>query len=109
MAIVTCRRCGKVFEAPTRRRRFCAGECFCANEREQSRARRATYSPARKRAMLLVQSAIYHGTLIRQPCELCGKQAEAHHDDYSKPLEVRWLCRSHHRQHHVRFGKAKAA
>lgn len=38
------------------------------------------------------------GKLKRQPCEVCGtrKQIEMHHDDYSKPLAVRWFCRTHH-------------
>jgi ribosomal protein S27AE len=41
--------------------------------------------------------AIKTGKLVRQPCEQCGKaKSEAHHDDYSKPLTVRWLCRPHH-------------
>jgi hypothetical protein len=45
--------------------------------------------------------AILKGTLVRQPCEVCGNEkSEAHHDDYSKPLDVRWLCSNHHRMVH---------
>lgn len=43
-----------------------------------------------------VRSLIRNGTWIRKPCEHCGNKGEAHHADYSKPLEVRWLCRTHH-------------
>ena len=38
--------------------------------------------------------------LERQPCEVCGEKAEAHHPDYSKPLDVRWLCKRHHMIEH---------
>jgi hypothetical protein len=39
--------------------------------------------------------------LPRQPCEKCGAQkAHAHHDDYSKPLVVRWLCPADHVEWH---------
>lgn len=49
----------------------------------------------------IVSEAIQSGRLIRQPCERCGVEpAEAHHDDYTKPMSVRWLCRKHHREHH---------
>jgi hypothetical protein len=42
-------------------------------------------------------SAIKRGVLQKMPCEVCGEnKSEAHHDDYSRPLEVRWLCRYHH-------------
>jgi len=27
-------------------------------------------------------------------------KAEAHHGDYTKPLEVQWLCKEHHWAHH---------
>lgn len=47
----------------------------------------------------MVGNAIRDVRLIRQPCRVCGttKQIEAHHPDYSKPLDVEWYCRLHHR------------
>lgn len=40
---------------------------------------------------------VQRGKVKRDKCEVCGKTAvEAHHEDYSKPLEVKWLCRRHH-------------
>ena len=42
-------------------------------------------------------------TLERGCCEVCEEHdAQGHHDDYSKPLEVRWLCRTHHMELHRR-------
>jgi hypothetical protein len=39
---------------------------------------------------------------VPQPCEECGAEVSVgHHDDYRKPLEVRWLCDSHHRRWHL--------
>ncbi len=41
--------------------------------------------------------------LPRQPCEVCGaEKTEAHHDDYTKPLDVRWLCKRHHSDLHTK-------
>ena len=48
-----------------------------------------------------VAAAIANGSLLRMPCEQCGAiRVDAHHDDYAKPLDVRWLCRRHHLAHH---------
>lgn len=34
-------------------------------------------------------------------CEVCESiHAQRHHDDYSKPLEIRWLCPLHHKEVH---------
>jgi len=32
--------------------------------------------------------------------EACEEKSQAHHGDYTKPLEVVWLCMTHHRQYH---------
>lgn len=45
------------------------------------------------------------GKLYKGLCEICGSSnVEAHHDDYDKPLQVRWLCRKHHLEHHRNKG-----
>ena len=45
--------------------------------------------------------ALKKGTIKKKSCEKCGdKNTVAHHDDYEKPLEVRWLCEPHHYEHH---------
>jgi hypothetical protein len=64
---------------------------------------------AREAALLkivgIVQRARKRGTLVKSNCEVCGSEkSEAHHDDYSQPLVVRWLCRRHHKIHHSQFG-----
>ncbi len=46
--------------------------------------------------------AIVSGKITRQPCEVCGSpKSDGHHDDYSKPLDVRWLCPIHHAAFHA--------
>ena len=61
------------------------------------RVRRLRY-PQKAQSRHAVSNAIRDGKLIRQPCEVCGGKAQAHHEDYSKPFEIRWLCFRHHRE-----------
>lgn len=57
--------------------------------------------PERAAAHIAVRDAVAAGVLKPLPCETCGEsRSEAHHDDYGRPLSVRWLCRLHHREHH---------
>ena len=58
--------------------------------------------PEKKAAHQAVQSAIRNGTLVRQPCVQCGSErSHAHHEDYSRPLDVTWLCHVHHMERHA--------
>jgi hypothetical protein len=53
--------------------------------------------PDRDKARALVRWAIKNGTIVKMPCQICGyARSEAHHEDYSKPLDVIFLCRKHH-------------
>jgi hypothetical protein len=53
------------------------------------------------KARSAVFNALKAGRLVRNPCKVCGDvKSEAHHEDYSNPLEVEWLCRWHHAERH---------
>ena len=71
------------------------------SRKETNAKYRAAY-PEKRKAHVVTGNAIRDGRLTPKPCEVCGRKAEAHHDDYSKPLAVRWLCRKHHVAHHVK-------
>ncbi len=73
-----------------------------AKERRLARRkRRYEANKPQARAHDKVAKAIRKGTLARGKCEVgtdCKGPIEAHHDDYSKPLDVRWVCLKHHFQ-----------
>ncbi len=70
----------------------------------------ATYResyPAKHKAHNIVNNALRDGHITKEPCEVCGSEfSHAHHDDYFKPLCVRWLCAAHHQQWHAENGEA---
>jgi len=48
-------------------------------------------------ARVRLQRLVKAGIIKKLPCERCGNEkSQGHHPDYSKPLEVVWLCQSHH-------------
>ena len=60
--------------------------------------------PERIIAYDAVKYAIMSGRLVKKPCENCGAvRVHAHHDDYSKPLDIRWLCVTCHNGFHHRI------
>jgi hypothetical protein len=63
--------------------------------------RRLKAHPGKARAKNAVSNAIRDGKLQKGLCEVCGSvHVQAHHDDYRRPLAVRWLCFKHHREVH---------
>jgi hypothetical protein len=59
--------------------------------------------PMRHAAHVIVRGAMKRGDLVKPHAyESCGSTGalEAHHDDYTKPLDVRWLCDLCHKEWH---------
>lgn len=79
--------------------------CKSCNKLQRNKNNRAKYErvyrkkyPEKLSAKDKVRYAIKKGLISRKPCEVCKDiKSQGHHDDYSKPLEVRWLCSKHHR------------
>lgn len=74
---------------------------------ERRKAARMEYernNPEKILARRIAKKARRDGIIIARPCEMCSSDeerkanpvVEMHHDDYSKPLEVRFLCSKHH-------------
>ena len=95
---------------------------YYANHAEAERRRQKTYYREHRTQMLAVRadwakqnimasrahSAVYHaikiGLLTPEPCRLCNvTPGLAHHEDYSKPLDVDWLCAKHHNRRHSSY------
>jgi hypothetical protein len=70
------------------------------NEYTRVKKSREKY-PEKYKARNAVSHAIESGLIEKGVCEICGEtKTEAHHVDYSKPLEVKWLCVKHHKEIH---------
>ena len=73
-------------------------------QREKDRA------PERTKARNAVSNAVRDGKLLRMDCAFCGSsKTVAHHHDYTKPLDVTWLCTPCHIRFHALEGMAKEA
>lgn len=81
-----------------------------AKENERGRKHREKNKLART-AYALCEYAIRSGKLKQMPCQRCRskKHIDAHHEDYTKPMEVTWLCRDCHGLRHREINEAKRA
>ena len=71
--------------------------------RRKSRLKGKPDSPEIIKARSCLNNAIKAGKISREPCSVCGKEKyiHGHHKDYSKPLDVIWLCAKHHKEMHL--------
>lgn len=81
-------------------------KCAYYKERDETAVQRAAAwkkrNPHKKAAHDAVYYALKTGEIVRGTCEVCGNtDVEAHHTDYTRPLDVRWFCITHHSSHHV--------
>lgn len=95
-----CAKCNREFGPLTRKaRRYCTPKCAYSDRKPRVSHKHVPNKNA-ERAYKKIAWAVHSGRLVRpNQCEQCGankKRIEAAHYDYSKPLEVRWLCRSCH-------------
>jgi hypothetical protein len=87
--------------------RVAARKVYAATKRGKDVARAAHQkqrikNPERIDARTKLNNAIRDGKVIKPSKCGCGKTGnlEAHHDDYKKPLKVKWLCVSCHKEEH---------
>lgn len=59
--------------------------------------------PHKEKARRILQQAVRDGTVVRGNCRDCSsvEMIQGHHEDYTKPLEVIWLCPLHHKAIHL--------
>ena len=74
----------------------------------QGSKRWAERNPQKREAHQAVDNAVRDGRLRKLSCSVCGsEESEGHHEDYSKPLEIVWLCPKHHAEHHKQKREAE--
>ena len=63
-------------------------------------------NPEKIKASNKLRKAISFGKILRNPkCEICFIECKTHghHEDYTKPLEVIWMCSKCHLYHHQKY------
>lgn len=78
----------------------------CRNTTKGQRKMRRE-KPNQYKAQTMIGNAKRDGYLHEEPCYQCGsaERLHAHHDDYLKPYNIRWLCAACHKAWHDEHGE----
>lgn len=73
-----------------------------------SRKKYKDHYPEKSKAHAILGNAIKYKHIFKKPCKFCGElKVEAHHADYSKPLDITWLCIKCHKDLHIKLRQEK--
>ena len=76
--------------------------------RRNWRARQGDRDQSHGWAQKMAYAAFKLGIIKEQACSDCGTNnwpKEMHHTDYSKPLDITWLCRECHKRRHGKYSQ----
>lgn len=110
--IFNCDYCGKeATDKPSQYfkniRHFCSMDCYAKFQKEllpkeEHNSFDHGLSKEERQLRRWCRSTLNHalrdGLITKGKCEICFRDAQAHHDDYTKPFDVKWLCFYHHRK-----------
>ena len=99
-----CRSCQREYNREWRERNPAKVRAIRMRAARKHGWRKTPKYPDQRRAQWAVYYALKKGELVRpDACPQCKRhvRVDAHHVDYSKPLEVEWLCRRCHMRRHA--------
>ena len=94
----TVKKYNRTEKAPARTKRFLSTEKGKIYNRGKARRQRDRH-PERCEARIIANKYLEKG----KPCIICGLPGERHHPNYTKPLEVIFLCKKHHMEFHMQI------
>lgn len=100
-----CKGCQAEFKKKMPHQAFCGQRCAAAKRyRDLPKDKKRELQKkkeARNMKKIKCREAAKYRFQNPEPCESCGQSAtDRHHDNYNKPLEIRWLCAPCHREWH---------